>query len=80
MNILISRKCFEHISELNLISNKGLRRGKKGTKYKFTFEHPVPSNIIGDLLYENDNDENKVREILCLSDVVTILTYEEDNY
>ena len=74
----ISEKCFKHISELNLINKKGLRRGKKGTKYKFTFEHPVPSNIIGDLLYENYNDENKVREILCLSDVVTVLTYEED--
>ena len=36
----ISEKCFEHISELNLINNKGLRRGKKGTNINSPLSTP----------------------------------------
>ena len=49
----ITDKCLNYLNELDLINDRGLLRGKKGSKYKFTFEHPVPSNIIADLLYEN---------------------------
>ncbi len=74
----ITEKCFKYLTNLNLISDKGLLRAKKGTKFKFTFEHPVPSNIITDLLLENYNDEVKLKEILKETDIVTVLTYDED--
>ena len=74
----ISEKCFEYLTKQNLISDKGLLRGKKGTKYRFTFEHPVPSNIIADLLLKNCTDEVKLKNILKETDIVTVLTYDED--
>ena len=74
----ITEKCFKYLNQLNFFSKKGLLRSKKGTKFKFTFEHPVPSNIIADLLLENFNDENKLRDILKETDIVTVLTYDED--
>ena len=74
----ITEKCFEYLTNLNLINEKGLLRGKKGTKFKFIFEHPVPSNVIADLLLENYHDETKFRDILKETDIVTVLTYEED--
>ena len=74
----ITEKCFEYLAKLNLICDKGLLRSKKGTKFKFTFEHPVPSNIIADLLLDNYNDEVKFKEILKETDIVTVLTYDED--
>jgi len=74
----ITEKCFKYLTNLNLINEKGLLRGKKGSKYKFTFEHPIPSNIIADLLYDNYNDEAKLKDILKETDIVTVLTYEED--
>ena len=49
---LITQKCANHLKNNNLINAKGLLRAKKGSRYKFTFEHPVPANIIGDLLYD----------------------------
>ena len=74
----ITDKCLNYLNNLYLINEKGLLRGKKGSKYKFTFEHPVPSNIIADLLYENYDNENRLKDILKETDIVTILTYEED--
>ena len=74
----ITDKCFEYLTNLGLINEKGLLRGRKGSKYKFTFEHPIPSNIIADLLYENYNDETILKDILKETDIVTILTYDED--
>ena len=38
----ITDKCLNYLTKLDLINEKGLLRGKKGSKYKFTFEHPVP--------------------------------------
>ena len=74
----ISDKCFNYLKKTNLINKKGLLRGNKGSKYKFTFEHPVPSNIIADLLYQNYSDEKKLKKILKATDIVTIVTYEEN--
>lgn len=74
----ITEKCFKHLTKLNLISHKGLLRAKKGSKYKFTYEHPVPSNVITDLLLENHDDESILKKILKETDIVTVLTYDED--
>ena len=75
---LITQKCADYLKNKNLINAKGLLRSKKGSRHKFTFEHPVPSNIIGDLLYENKNDKETMLKILDETNCVTVLTYEED--
>lgn len=74
----ITKKCADHLKNKNFINARGLLRAKKGSRHKFTFEHPVPSNIIGDLLYENKNDEETMLKILEETNCVTVLTYEED--
>lgn len=74
----ITDKCYEYLTNLDLITEKGLLRGKKGSKFKFTFEHPVPSNVIADLLYENHNDEDRMKDIFKETDIVTVLTYDEN--
>ena len=75
---LITKKCFEHLEKQNLITAKGLLRAKKGSRHKFTFEHPVPSNVIGDCLYESKNDDETMLKILRETNCVTVLTYDED--
>lgn len=75
---LITQKCANHLKNNNLINAKGLLRAKKGSRYKFTFEHPVPANIIGDLLYESRHDEETMLKILEETNCVTVLTYDED--
>ena len=76
---LITTKCKENLVKKGLLNNGRLRRGKKGIKNKFTFEHPVPSNVISDLILENPNDEKKMEDILLRTNLVTVLTYEENS-
>ena len=54
-------------------------RGSKGTKHKFTFEHPIPSNIIADHIIENIADKGRIKMILQETDLVTAITYNENN-
>ena len=77
-NYLITSECFEYLNTKKFISDKGLRRGLKSKKNKFTYEHPIPSNIIADELFKNRNDINKMKKILVWSDIVTIITSRED--
>lgn len=60
------------------INEKGLRRGLKSVRNGFTYEHPIPSNVVADILFEHRKDPKKMRQILSCSDVVTILTREEN--
>jgi len=74
----VTNECLEHLNNLKLINEKGLRRGSKSKKNQFTYEHPIPSNIIADELFKNKDDTEKMKNILMWSDVVTILTSKED--
>lgn len=76
---LITSKCLDHINKLGLVKKGKLRRGSKGQKHKFTFEHAVPSNVIADEVISNRGDKNKIREILDKTDLVTVITYEEND-
>ena len=74
----VTKECLEHLKNLNLITKKGLRRGSKSKKNQFTYEHPIPSNVIADELFKNREDKESMRKILMWSDVVTVLTARED--
>ena len=75
----VTSKCYEHLNKLNLMKNGKLLRGSKGSKNKFTFEHPVPSNLIADEVIKNIGDKNKIKKILRETDLVTVITYQEND-
>tara|TARA_B110000444_G_scaffold215308_1_gene213131 strand:+ start:81 stop:644 length:564 start_codon:yes stop_codon:yes gene_type:complete len=61
-----------------LINDNGLLRSKKSKKNGFTYEHPIPSNVIGDLLIKNSKSEKDIKEILINTDKVVVLTNIEN--
>ena len=75
---LITDKCYEHLKSKGLIENNTLSRRSKGKKNQFTFEHPVPSNVISDLLIAKRGEREEMRQILKITDKVTVLTHEEN--
>lgn len=77
-NYLITDVCHDYLCSKCLIVDGILLRGAKGSKNKFTYEHPVPSNIISNLLIECRNDHKRMQEILQITDKVTVLTYDEN--
>ena len=75
----ITSKCFDHITKLGLVRKGRLLRGNKGQKNQFTFEHAVPSNVIADEVMKNIRNKNKIKDILDKTDLVTVITYEEND-
>ena len=75
---LITDKCYDHLESKDLLEDNTLLRGSKGKKNQFTFEHPVPSNVISDLLIAKRDNPEEMRQILRVTDKVTVLTYEEN--
>lgn len=76
---LITDLAKNHLNKNNFLTNKGLRKGQKSKKNGFTYEHPVPSNIIGSEILKHRKDNETVKKILNWTDLITILTTEEDN-
>ena len=68
-----------HIKDKKLLTEDGLRRGTKSRRSGFTYEHAIPVNVIGKAILDYQSDLDKVREILQGTDIVSILTTEEDN-
>ena len=75
----VTSKCLEHLNNLGLMKKGKLLRGSKGSKNRFTFEHPIPSNVIADEVIKNIGDKNKIMNILRETDLVTVITYEEND-
>lgn len=73
---LVSEKAYKQIN-----NDKILRSHKK--KLNVKFEHVVPSKVIFDQLIKLKGDDeynsSKLREILELTDIVTIITKEEND-
>ena len=67
-----------YLLENGFIQNGRLRRGLKSQKNGFTYEHPVPCNVIGGEIVKNRNNTEQVAKILTWSDKVTVLTAEEN--
>ena len=76
---LITERALDHLTQNNFLKNGTLRRGIKSKKNGFTYEHPVPSNIIGSEILKHRKDNETVKKILNWTDLITILTTEEDN-
>ena len=64
--------------EGGFIQDGRLRRGLKSQRNGFTYEHPVPSNVIGVQIVKNRGDIDQIAKILDWSDRVTILTTKEN--
>ena len=75
----ITSKCYEYLNNIGLMKKGKLLRGSKGSKNRFTFEHPVPSNVIADEIIKNIGDRNKIMKLLIETDLVTVITYEEND-
>lgn len=67
-----------YLLENGFIQGGRLRRGLKSQKNKFTYEHPIPSNVIAGEVVKSRNDLEQIAEILDWSDKVTVLTSEEN--
>lgn len=75
----ITEAAWNHLKYLDLVSSKGLLRGSKSRKRKFTYEHPIPSNVVADEILANPTDSAHIEFVLRRSDYVTVLTEEENN-
>lgn len=75
----VTKKSKEHLIKNDFLKDGILKRGDKGKHSGFTYEHPVPSNIIANMLYENRHDHKTMCNILLKTNYVTVLTYEEND-
>ena len=66
---------------INQIKNKGLdisKRSIKTKKNKITYEHPIPSKVVFNLIMGAKN-ENEITSILKNTDYIVILSHFEDD-
>ena len=75
---LTTEVSLNYLLESGFIQDGRLRRGLKSKKNKFTYEHPVPSNVIGREIVKNRDNPEQIAKILDWSDKVAILTTEEN--
>ena len=77
---LATDSALEHILQGKFLDSLGrLRRGLKCRKNGFTYEHPVPSNVIGAEIAKSEKSRASVSKILSWSDCIVILTSKEDS-
>jgi hypothetical protein len=48
-------------------------------KKRFTYEHPIPANVVCKLLKDSDRSPDSVKKILSAADCVTVITKNQDN-
>jgi hypothetical protein len=75
----VTPRSLSHLKKHGFIKNSELRRGLKSQKNGFTYEHPVPVNVIGDQILLNHDSPKKIAKILEWTDTVFVLTTGEDN-
>lgn len=75
---LATENSFDYLRRSGFIKDGRLRRGLKSKANKFTYEHPVPCNLIGREIVENRLDASDIARILDWSDKVTVLTSVEN--
>ena len=75
----VSEKALTHLLSMGFVGADGsLRRGLKNQKNGFTYEHPVPANVVGKQLLESSKSDSDIERILKYSESIVILTSEED--
>lgn len=75
---LITEKALNYITKNNFLRGGSLRKGLKCKKNGFTYEHPIPSNIISSEILKFRKDKNMIIKILNWSDLIVVLTCEEN--
>lgn len=75
---LVTNGAYQHLQKLNLVKEKGLRRGSKSKVRQFTYEHPIPCNVVADEILINGTTKARMLKILEKSDCVTVLTQDEN--
>ena len=77
---LATDAALDHLLRGKFLDSLGrLRRGLKCRKNGFTYEHPVPSNVIGAGIAKSEKSRASVSKILSWSDCIVILTSKEDS-
>ena len=75
----VSEKALTHLLSMGFVGADGsLRRGLKNQKNGFTYEHPIPANVVGKQLLESSKSDSDIERILKYSESIVILTSEED--
>ena len=64
----ISENALQHVNRLNLVKDRGLLRGSKSRARKFTYEHPIPSNVIADEILRSADTKATMIRILKKAD------------
>ena len=75
----VTAKSLAHLKKFGFLKDSKLRRGLKSRKNGFTYEHPVPANVIGDQILMHHNNPRKIQEILAWSDSIFVLTTGEND-
>jgi hypothetical protein len=70
---------YSHLKKGGFLQDSRLRRGLKSQKNGFTFEHPIPANVIADQILLYRNDPSMIKDILKRGDCVFVLTKSEDD-
>lgn len=68
----------KHLETNRFVIDRGLRRGLKSKRNGFTYEHPIPANVVADELLSKLDDLGHAKRVLEWADMVTVLTIEED--
>mgnify|MGYP004360754311 CR=1 FL=1 len=75
---LVTETSKAHLYRNKFLIDGRLLRSKKTTKNGFTYDHVIPSNVIADELFKYRYSVDKMRDILLFSNLVTVLTDEEN--
>ena len=74
----VTPRSLKFIQDKGYLLNGELRRSLKSKKNGFTYEHPIPANVIGNIIIKSERPVDVASKILKVSDCVTILTHEEN--
>jgi hypothetical protein len=67
-----------YLEENGFLTKRGLRRGRKSKANGFTYEHAIPANVVADEILRKPGSADHIATTLLKTDVVTILTTEEN--
>lgn len=67
-----------HLKSRGYLNDSGLRRGLKSKANGFTFEHPVPANVVAEQIIIYRDAPEMIRLILERTDCIYVLTSEEN--
>ena len=69
---------FKTLEAGGFLKNSKLLRGAKSKKNGFTYEHPVPANVIAEFILVSRHDPSAIKNILSWTDKIFILTTDEN--